>query len=740
MLLNYSIFDKIVHRILNAVFNKEEVQALMFEHKVFKMDFAGRELSVEIGKIAELASGSAILQYGETMVMVNTSKSAQPRDGIDFFPLSVDYEEKLYSVGKIPGGFLKREGKPSEKAILTSRLIDRPIRPLFPKGFRNDVQVVATVLSVDQDCTPDIVAMIGSSIALSISDIPFNGPTGSVSVGLVDGAFVINPTTEQREKSSLHLVVSGTKDAIMMVEAGAEEIPDELMLEAILFAHEEIKKVVEFIETIVAEVGKEKIEVTLFEINADVEKAVREFATDKMKEAVKTVEKLERMEKMDAVKEATFENFEDIVEEFGQDIEETLHAIIKEQVRKLIVHENVRPDNRKPDEIRPIWCDNGFIPRAHGSGLFTRGQTQVMSIATLGALGDVQILDGLDEEESKRYMHHYNFPAYSVGEARPSRGPGRREIGHGALAERALLPVIPSKEDFPYAIRVVSEVLSSNGSTSQGSVCGSTLSLLDAGVPLKDMVAGIAMGLIKHDDKVAVLSDIQGMEDHLGDMDFKVAGTEHGITAIQMDIKIAGIDEEVLRTALKQAKVGRIHILNEMRKTIAAPKPELSKYAPKIVTMNINPDKIRDVIGPGGKIITKIIDETGVKIDIEQTGEVFISGIDAEMIAKAQELINNIVAEAEVGETYTGKVTRIMNFGAFVEVLPGKEGLLHISHIAHERVNKVEDVLNIGDEVTVKVTEIDEKGRVNLSRKALLPKPEKKEVKEVKEVKENKEK
>ncbi|MFR9070687.1 MAG: polyribonucleotide nucleotidyltransferase, partial [Paraclostridium sp.] len=656
------------------------------------------------------------LQYGETMVMVNVSKSAQPRDGIDFFPLSVDYEEKLYSVGKIPGGFLKREGKPSEKAILTSRLIDRPIRPLFPKGFRNDVQVVATVLSVDQDCTPDIVAMIGSSVALSISDIPFNGPTGSVLVGLVDGAFVINPTAEQREKSSLHLVVSGTKDAIMMVEAGAEEIPDELMLEAILFAHEEIKKVVEFVETIAAEVGKEKIEVTLYKIDEEVEKAVREFATDKMKEAVKTVEKLERMEKMDAVKEETFAHFEDIVEEFGQDIEETLHSIIKEEVRKLIVHENIRPDNRKPDEIRPIWCDNGFIPRAHGSGLFTRGQTQVMSIATLGALGDVQILDGLDEEESKRYMHHYNFPAYSVGEARPSRGPGRREIGHGALAERALLPVIPSKEEFPYAIRVVSEVLSSNGSTSQGSVCGSTLSLLDAGVPIKDMVAGIAMGLIKHDNKVAVLSDIQGMEDHLGDMDFKVAGTEHGITAIQMDIKIAGIDEEVLRTALKQARVGRIHILNEMRKTIDAPKPELSKYAPKIVTMNINPDKIRDVIGPGGKIITKIIDETGVKIDIEQTGEVFISGIDAEMIAKAQQLIHDIVAEAEVGQTYTGKVTRIMNFGAFVEILPGKEGLLHISHIAHERVNKVEDVLNIGDEVTVKVTEIDEKGRVNLSK------------------------
>ncbi len=704
----------------------------MFEHKIFTMDLAGREFSVEIGKIAELASGSAIIRYGETMVMVNVSKSAKPRDGIDFFPLSVDYEEKLYSVGKIPGGFLKREGKPSEKAILTSRLIDRPIRPLFPKGFRNDVQVVATVLSVDQDCTPDIVAMIGSSIALSISDIPFNGPTGSVLIGLVDGAFVVNPTAEQREKSSLHLVVSGTKDAIMMVEAGGEEIPDSLMLEAILFAHEEIKKVVAFIEEIVAEVGKEKMEVVLFKADEEVEKAVREFATDKMKEAVKTIEKLERMEKMDAVKAETFEKFEELLEDYGVDIEETLQAIIKEEVRKLIVHENVRPDNRGLEEIRPIWCDNGFIPRAHGSGLFTRGQTQVMSIATLGALGDVQILDGLDEEESKRYMHHYNFPAYSVGEARPSRGPGRREIGHGALAERALVPVLPSKEEFPYAIRVVSEVLSSNGSTSQGSVCGSTLSLLDAGVPLKDMVAGIAMGLIKHDDKVAVLSDIQGMEDHLGDMDFKVAGTEKGITAIQMDIKIAGIDKEILERALTQAKDGRIHILNEMRKTIAAPKPELSKYAPKIVTMNINPDKIRDVIGPGGKVITKIIEETGVKIDIEQTGEVFIAGIDADMIKLAQKRINDIVAEAEVGQTYTGKVTRIMNFGAFVEILPGKEGLLHISHIAHERVAKVEDVLNIGDEVEVKVTEIDEKGRVNLSRKVLHPKPEKTEKKEEK--------
>ena len=702
----------------------------MFEHKIFKMDLAGRELSVEIGKIAELAAGSAILRYGETMVMVNVSKSAKPRDGIDFFPLSVDYEERLYSVGKIPGGFLKREGKPSEKAILTSRLIDRPIRPLFPKGFRNDVQVVATVLSVDQDCTPDIVSMIGSSVALSISDIPFNGPTGSVLVGLVDGALVANPTAEQREKSSLHLVVSGTKDAIMMVEAGGEEIPESLMLEAILFAHEEIKKIVAFIEEITAAVGKEKMEVELHKVDEEVETAVRNFATDKMKEAVRTVEKLERQEKMDAVREETLSHFAELLEEYGSDIEEVLQAIIKESVRMLITHEKVRPDNRKLDEIRPIWCDNGFIPRAHGSGLFTRGQTQVMTITTLGALGDVQILDGLDEEENKRYMHHYNFPAYSVGEARPSRGPGRREIGHGALAERALVPVIPSKEEFPYAIRLVSEVLSSNGSTSQGSVCGSTLSLLDAGVPIKDMVAGIAMGLIKDDEKVAILSDIQGMEDHLGDMDFKVAGTEHGITAIQMDIKINGIDENILRTALEQARIGRLHILNEMRKTIYAPKPQLSKYAPKIITMNINPDKIRDVIGPGGKVITKIIDETGVKIDIEQTGEVFIAGIDQEMIDLAQKLIKDIVVEAEVGQTYKGKVTRITTFGAFVEILPGKEGLLHISHIAHERVAKVEDVLNIGDEVEVKVTEIDEKGRVNLSRKVLLPKPEKIEKKD----------
>ena len=699
----------------------------MFEHKIFTMDLAGRELSVEIGKIAQLASGSAILRYGDTMVMVNVSKSSQPREGVDFFPLSVDYEEKLYSVGKIPGGFLKREGKASEKAILTSRLIDRPIRPLFPKTFRNDVQVVATVLSVDQDCTPDIVSMIGSSVALSISEIPFNGPTGSVCIGLVDGALVVNPTAEEREKSELHLVVSGTKEAVMMVEAGANEVPESLMLEAILKAHEEIKKIVEFIEQIQAEVGKEKMEFEETKPNAEIEAKVREIATEGMKEAVKVVEKLERQEAMDAVKEQTINSFdEETLEAFGNDIIATLDAIIKEEVRKAIVHEGRRPDARKTDEIRPIWCDHGFIPRAHGSGLFTRGQTQVMTVTTLGALGDVQILDGLDEEENKRYMHHYNFPAYSVGEARPSRGPGRREIGHGALAERALLPVIPSKEEFPYAIRLVSEVLSSNGSTSQGSVCGSTLSLLDAGVPLKDMVAGIAMGLIEHDGKMAILSDIQGMEDHLGDMDFKVAGTEKGITAIQMDIKIAGIDEEVLTRALAQARVGRLHILNEMKKCIDKPNDELSKYAPKIVTMRINPDKIRDVIGAGGKVITKIIDETGVKIDIEQDGEVFIAGTDMDMIRLAEQKISDIVAEVELNAVYKGKVTRIVNFGAFVELLPGKEGLLRIGNIAHERIEKVEDVLNVGDEVEVKVTEIDDKGRVNVSRKVLLPKPERK--------------
>lgn len=694
----------------------------MFEHRIFETELAGRKLSVEIGKICEMTNGNCIIRYGDTMLMVNVTKSAEPRDGVDFFPLSVDFEEKLYSVGKIPGGFLKREGKPSEKAILTSRLIDRPLRPLFPEGFRNDVQVVATVLSVDQDCTPDIVAMIGSSISLSISDIPFNGPTGSVLVGRVDGEFVANPNQEQRENSDLHLVVSGTKDAIMMVEAGAEEVDESVVLEGILFAHEEIKKIVAFIEDIVDEVGHEKCQVELHLPSEEMTKLVNDFAREKMREAVKTPEKMERTAKMDAVSAETLEHFEAELENFEEvagDIEDVLHDIIKDEVRSLIVDDNVRPDNRALDEIRPIWCETGMIPRTHGSSIFTRGQTQVLNVTTLGALGDVQKLDGLDEEEAKRYMHHYNFPSYSVGETRPSRGPGRREIGHGALAERALLPVIPSQEDFPYAIRLVSEVLSSNGSTSQASVCASTLSLLDAGVPIRDMVAGIAMGLIKHHDKVAVLSDIQGMEDHLGDMDFKVAGTEHGVTAIQMDIKIDGIDEAVLRQALKQAKEGRMHILGEMKTVISEPKDELSPYAPKIVKMTINPDKIRDVIGPGGKMINKIIDETGVKIDIEQTGQVYIVGVESDMIAKAKGIIEGIVAEAEPGKIYKGTVTRIEKFGAFVEILPGKQGLLHISQISNNRVNKVEDVLAIGDVIDVLVTEIDDKDRINLSVKAI---------------------
>lgn len=694
----------------------------MFEHKIFETELAGRKLSVEVGKICEMANGNCIIRYGDTMLMVNATKSAQPRNGIDFFPLSVDFEEKLYSVGKIPGGFLKREGKASEKAVLTSRLIDRPIRPLFPEGFRNDVQVIATVLSVDQDCTPDVVAMIGSSIALSISDIPFNGPTGSVIIGMVDGNFVVNPNQEQREKSNLHLVVSGTKDAIMMVEAGADEIEDDIILDAILFAHEEIKKIVEFIEEIVKEVGKEKCEIKLHIPDEEIIKDVNEFTREKMRAAVKTVEKIERTEKMDAVSEETMAYFEEKLENFEEvagDIEEVIHDIIKDEVRSLIVDKNVRPDNRALDEIRPIWCETGMIPRTHGSAIFTRGQTQVLNVTTLGALAEVQKLDGLEEEDNKRYMHHYNFPSYSVGETRPSRAPSRREIGHGALAERALLPVIPSKEDFPYAIRLVSEVLSSNGSTSQASVCSSTLSLLDAGVPIRDMVAGIAMGLIKHHNKVAVLSDIQGMEDHLGDMDFKVAGTENGITAIQMDIKIAGIDEPILRQALKQAKEGRIHILNEMKKVISEPKPELSSYAPKIIKLNINPDKIKDVIGPGGKMINKIIDETGVKIDIEQTGEVFIVGVEVDMLKKAQNIIEEIVAEAEPGKIYNGEVVRIEKFGAFVEILPGKQGLLHISQISKNRIENVEDVLAIGDKVDVLVTEIDEKDRINLSIKAI---------------------
>ena len=691
----------------------------------FEMQLGCKNLEVEIGKVAELANGACLLRCGDTMVLVAATSSKNPREGIDFFPLSVDFEEKLYSVGKIPGGFIKREGRPSEKAVLTSRLIDRPIRPLFPKGFRNDVQVVATVLSIDPDVNPDTIAMIGSSIALSISSIPFNGPTGSVAVGLIDGEMIINPDLAQRAISEMYLVVSGTKDAIMMVEADANEISEEVMLKAILFAHEQIKKIVEFVESIVKSVGKEKDEYAVFKAPEEIEAEVTAYAKDKMKAAILTKDKLERMENMDKVKMETMEHFAQVYPDNMKHVDEVIYKITKQGVRELILVDRIRPDNRRMDEIRPIWCEVGTLPRTHGSGLFTRGQTQVLSITTLGSLRDAQTIDGLGEEDEKRYMHHYNFPAYSVGEARPSRGPGRREIGHGALAERALEPMIPSKEEFPYAIRVVSEVLSSNGSTSQGSVCGSTLSLLDAGVPLKDMVAGIAMGLIKEEDKLAILSDIQGMEDFLGDMDFKVAGTKNGITAIQMDIKISGIDEEVLTKALAQAKTGRLHILGEMQKVITEPRPEVSKYAPMVINMQINPDKIRDVIGSGGKVINKIIEETGVKIDIEDDGKIFILAVERDMGKKAKAIIEGIVADPIPGTVYKGKVTRLMQFGAFVEILPGKEGLLHVSQIDVKRVDKVEDVLKPGDEIEVLLQEIDSQGRLNLSRKALLLKKDK---------------
>ncbi|MCC5909849.1 MAG: polyribonucleotide nucleotidyltransferase [Clostridiaceae bacterium] len=690
--------------------------------KTFKTELAGRTLEIEIGKLSQLANGSCLVRYGDTVVLANATASQSPREGIDFFPLSVDYEEKLYAVGKIPGGFIKREGRPSEKAVLTSRLIDRPIRPLFPKGYRNEVQVITTVLSVDQDCPSDITAMIGSSIALSISDIPFQGPTGSVRVGMIDGEYIINPTSKENEVSDLDLTISGTKDAVMMIEAGANELTEKQMLSAIEFGHKEIKKIVSFIEDIASEAGKPKQEFIVFEVNEEVDKEVREYATEKILTAIKVVDKHERNEKMNAVKEEVLEYFNEKYEENIKDIKVVLDTIVKEQFRSMIINEKRRPDDRGLEEIRPISCEINLLPKTHGSALFTRGQTQVMNIATLGALGDVQILDGLGEEESKRYMHHYNFPPYSVGEVKFLRGPGRREIGHGALAERALEPMIPSKEEFPYTLRLVSEVLGSNGSSSMASVCGSTLSLLDAGVPIKKMVAGIAMGLVKEEEGIAILSDILGMEDFLGDMDFKVAGTEDGITAIQMDIKIRGIDTTIMETALEQARVGRLHIMDKMKEVIDKPKPDLSPYAPRIFTMKINPDKIRDVIGAGGKTINKIIEETSAKIDIENDGTIYIAAENKELGEKALKTIENIIKEPEIGEIYKAKVVKIMNFGAFVEILPGKEGLIHISNLAHERVNKVEDVLKVGQEIDVKVMEIDQQGKINLSHKALLPK------------------
>jgi len=687
-----------------------------------EMLLGGRPFSLETGRLAKQASGAVVVRYGETVVLSTVTASSEPKD-LDFFPLTVNYEERLYAVGKIPGGFIKREGRPSEKAILTSRLTDRPIRPLFPEGFRNDIQIVNLVLSVDQDCSPEIAAMIGTSAALSISNVPFNGPVGGVIVGRVDGQFIVNPTQEQEEITDLYVVVAGTRDAIMMVEAEANEVSEADMLEAIMFGHEEIKKIVDTIDRLVGIAGQPKMEVKLHSVDGEVEAAVKAYAQERLIEAVRISEKHARQDAIDAINGETVERFAEVYADEPSklsDVKEVLYDIVKNEVRRLITHDKVRPDGRGLSEIRPISSDVGLLPRTHGSGLFTRGQTQALSVCTLGPLGEVQILDGISPQESKRFMHHYNFPPFSVGEARPLRPPGRREIGHGALGERALLKVLPSEVDFPYTIRLVSEVLESNGSTSQASICASTLAMMDAGVPIKAPVAGVAMGLIKDGDHTSILTDIQGMEDHLGDMDFKVAGTSEGITAIQMDIKIDGIDRQILTEALQQAKEGRMFILSKMLETMQEPRKELSKYAPKILSMKINPDKIRDVIGSGGKIINKIIEDTGVKIDIEQDGTVYIASADEAANQRARAIIEGIVREVVVGEVYTGTVKRIEKFGCFVEILPNKDGLIHISQLANERVAKVEDVVNIGDQIEVKVTEIDNMGRINLSRKALL--------------------
>ena len=701
------------------------------ENKMFKTyetELAGRKLTIETGKFAGLANGSVTVRYGDTVVMVNVTASKEPRDGIDFFPLSVDYEEKLYSVGKIPGSFQKREGKPSDKAILTSRAIDRPLRPLFPKDFRNDVVVVATVLSVEQDNSPEVAAMIGASAALSISDIPFGGPTAAVNVGLVDGKIVINPTEAQRKVSDLTLTVAGTEEKIAMIEAGANEVPDDVMLEAIKEGHKEIKKICKFIEKMKEEIGKPKFEYKSFAVNPDVYAYIEENFKEEMKEKVQEKDKETRdnniAELSDKIATSYAEKFgEEAAEEHKADIGEAIYKLEKKCVREMIFFEHKRVDGRAIDEIRPLSCEIDLLPRVHGSALFTRGQTQVLSVTTLGRISEEQTLDGLDNEESKRYMHQYNFPAYSVGEARPSRGPGRREIGHGALAEKALVPVLPSKEEFPYAIRVVSEVLSSNGSTSQASICGSTLALMDAGVPIKKPVAGISTGLVtdKNDpSRYIMLTDIQGIEDFFGDMDFKVGGTKDGITAIQVDIKIDGLTYDIIKEAFERTKVARDYILdNIMLPVISEPRKEVSKYAPKIMMANICKDKIKDVIGPGGKMINKIIDETGVKIDINDDGKVCVYANDTESGKKAMDMILDIAKIIEVGGIYDGKVTRIMPFGAFVDIGGGNEGLLHISKISSKRVEKVEDVLSIGDEVTVKVSEIDNQGRINLNMKDL---------------------
>jgi len=693
----------------------------MNEKKVYTYEWAGRPLVIEVGQLAKQANGAALVRYGETAVLATAtmSKSAKP---LDFFPLTVNYEERLYAAGKIPGGFIKREGRPSESAVLTSRLIDRPIRPMFPDGFRNEVQVISIVMSNDSDCPSDMAAMIGSSLAIAVSDIPFDGPIAGVHVGYVDGEFIINPTVEQSEKSTIHLSVAGNKDAINMVEAGALEVPEEIMLEAIMFGHEEIKKLIAFQEQIVADFGKEKQAIAIYELDADLTAEIKAACETNMNAAIQIVEKQERAEAIDAVKEAIIAKYQEAEadDETMKQVKGILDKMVKDEVRRLITEDKVRPDGRKLDEIRPLSSEVGLLARTHGSGLFTRGQTQALSICTLGALGDVQIIDGLGVEESKRFMHHYNFPQFSVGETGPIRGPGRREIGHGALGERALLAVLPDEKEFPYAIRCVAEVLESNGSTSQASICASTLAMMDAGVPLKAPVAGIAMGLVKKGEYYSILTDIQGMEDHLGDMDFKVAGTAKGVTALQMDIKIDGLSRNILEEALTQAKIGRMKILESMQETLTGPREKLSTYAPKIVVIKINPDKIRDVIGPGGKQINKIIEETGVKIDTEQDGTIYIASANEEMNARAKQIIEDIVREAKVGEYYLSTVKRIEKFGAFCEIFPGKDGLLHISEIQEERTKQVEDVLKIGDQLLVKCIEIDNHGRVNLSRKVVI--------------------
>ncbi len=692
-------------------------------HRTFEMQLGGKTLVVETGKYAEQAGGSCLVRCGDTAVLTCATVAKSARAGVDFLPLSVEFEEKLYAVGKIPGGFIKREGRPTEKAILTSRLIDRPIRPLFPKGFYRDVQVIATVLSVEQDIQPDVLGMIGSSIALSISDAPFMGPTGSVNVGYVDGEFVLNPDCEQRTKSRMNLTVAGTRDAVMMVEAGATEVTEKEMLDAILFAHGHIKDIVKFIEGIAAEVGAPKAEFEIYHPEETLTEKVRAAAFDKVVWSLDTFDRKEREIRSNQVKEEVTAAFAEEYPGSADDIDAILYSLTKEVVRDKIINKGIRPDGRKHDEIRPIWGEVGILARTHGSAVFTRGQTQVMTITTLGTIGEAQILDGITLEENKRYMHQYNMPPYSTGETKMMRGPGRREVGHGALAERALEPVLPSEEEFPYCMRLVSEVISSNGSTSQASICASTMSLMDAGVPIKKPVAGVAMGLIKDDanGNIAILTDIQGLEDFLGDMDFKVAGTRDGITAIQMDIKIKGISEEILTRALEQARVGRLFILGKMLETLPEPRTELSRFAPRILSFSINPDKIRDVIGSGGKTINKIIADTGVKIDIEDDGRVFIASPDADAADEAKRIIMGIVKDIEVGDVFLGKVVRIMPFGAFVNLTPGKDGLVHISKLANRRVEKVEDVVNIGDEILVRVVEIDKQGKINLTRKGLLP-------------------